>query len=160
MARGRDSGTPAAGGSALTGAAMTPLPRPYESVPGADRPRGVAPAILLVDPRFARNVGVAVRAASCYGLSQVWFTGQRFDLAGRSRLPREERMKGYRTVEVVHCERPFEQLPAGTLPIAVEVRPGATPLFELEHPEQALCVFGPEDGSIPGRPCGTATGRS
>lgn len=131
---------------------MTPLPRPYRSIPAAPAPPlGVAPAILLIDPRFARNVGVAVRAASCYGLGQVWFTGQRvgFDLAGRGRLPREERMKGYRAVEVLHCERPFDQFPRGTVPVAVEVRPGAQPLFELEHPETALYVFGPEDGSLP-----------
>jgi tRNA(Leu) C34 or U34 (ribose-2'-O)-methylase TrmL len=35
---------------------------------------GVAPAIGLVDPKFPHNVGAAVRAASCYGIRQAWFT--------------------------------------------------------------------------------------
>lgn len=130
---------------------MTPLPRPWTSVPTDEAPRGLTPAVLLIDPRYARNVGVAVRAASCYGVPQVWFTGERvgFDLAGRGRLPREERMKGYRDVEVLHCARPFEQFPRGVTPIAIEVREGAEPLFELEHPERAVYVFGPEDGGLP-----------
>jgi hypothetical protein len=57
---------------------------------------GRAPAIVLVDPKFPHNVGATVRAASCYRLGQVWFTGERVHLAGerRFRLPREERMRG------------------------------------------------------------------
>ena len=36
---------------------------------------GIAPAVVLVDPKFPHNVGAAVRAASCYGVRQVWFSG-------------------------------------------------------------------------------------
>lgn len=116
-----------------------------------DQKAGVAPAILLVDPRFARNVATAVRGASAYGLSQVWFTGRRvgYDIQGLGRLPREERMRGYREVEILHSDRPFDRFPAGTVPVAIEVKPDAEHLFEFEHPENALYVFGPEDGSIP-----------
>lgn len=112
---------------------------------------GVAPAILLADPRFARNVGVAVRAASAYGLSQVWFTGRRvgYDIEGIGRLPREERMKGYRSVEILHSDKPFDRFPHGTVPIAIEVKEGVQHLFDFVHPENAVYVFGPEDGSIP-----------
>jgi tRNA C32,U32 (ribose-2'-O)-methylase TrmJ len=39
-----------------------------------------APAVGLVDPKFPHNVGAAVRAASCYGIGQVWFTGDRVRL--------------------------------------------------------------------------------
>jgi hypothetical protein len=35
---------------------------------------GVAPAIGLVDPKFAHDAGAAVRAASCYGIRQAWFS--------------------------------------------------------------------------------------
>src|SRR6266567_9514872 len=38
---------------------------------------GITPAIGLVDPKFPHNVGAAVRAASCYGIRQVWFSGER-----------------------------------------------------------------------------------
>jgi tRNA(Leu) C34 or U34 (ribose-2'-O)-methylase TrmL len=115
------------------------------------RPRGEPPAIALIDPKYPHNVGMVVRLASCYGLRQVWFTGDRVSLnpARGERLPREERMKGYRDVEVIHYEHPFDQFPADTVPVAVEVRASSEPLHSFEHPEKALYVFGPEDGSIP-----------
>lgn len=54
---------------------------------------GIAPAVALVDPKFPHNVGAAVRAASCYGVRQVWFSGDRVRLDGaeRQRLPRKPR---------------------------------------------------------------------
>jgi hypothetical protein len=67
-------------------------------VTGPVRPGdGITPAVALVDPKFPHNVGAAVRAASCYGVRQVWFSGDRVRLDGdrRQRLPREERMRGY-----------------------------------------------------------------
>jgi tRNA(Leu) C34 or U34 (ribose-2'-O)-methylase TrmL len=53
---------------------------------------GTAPAIVLINPKFAHNVGAAVRAASCFGVEQVWYTGDRIDVSGKKRLPREERI--------------------------------------------------------------------
>ena len=92
-----------------------------------------------------------VRLASCYGLRQVWFTGERVSLdpAKGDRLPREERMKGYRDVEMIHYEYFLDQFPRGTVPVAVEVRADSEPLHSFEHPAEALYLFGPEDGSIP-----------
>jgi tRNA(Leu) C34 or U34 (ribose-2'-O)-methylase TrmL len=119
---------------------------------GSVRPGdGIAPAVALVDPKFPHNVGAAVRAASCYGIGQVWFSGDRVGLTGarRERLPREERMRGYHEVEIRHADRFFDAFPAGTVPVAVELRPGSESLIEFDHPERALYVFGPEDGSLP-----------
>jgi tRNA(Leu) C34 or U34 (ribose-2'-O)-methylase TrmL len=112
-------------------------------------PEGRAPAIVLADPKYAHNVGMVIRLASCYGLRQVWYTGERvaLDISPRKRLPREERMKGYADVEVINCDYPFEQF-ADCVPVAVEVREKSEPLHSFEHPENALYVFGPEDGSI------------
>lgn len=114
-------------------------------------PHGEAPAIALVDPKYPQNVGMVVRLASCYGLRQVWFTGDRVSLdpAKGERLSREERMKGYKEVEMIHFEHVFDQFPTDTVPVAVEVRPDSEPLHTFEHPERALYVFGPEDGSVP-----------
>jgi hypothetical protein len=69
---------------------------------------GVTPAVAMVNPKNPYNVGAALRAASCFGIPQVWFTGDRvkFGLKGAKRLPREERMKGYRDVEL----RQFDHL--------------------------------------------------
>jgi tRNA(Leu) C34 or U34 (ribose-2'-O)-methylase TrmL len=111
---------------------------------------GHTPAIVLIDPKFPHNVGAAVRAASCYGVRQVWFTGDRVHLVGerRIRLPREERMRGYQEVELRHSDQPFDAFDATTVPVAVEVRRNAESLIDFIHPEHAVYVFGPEDGSL------------
>jgi hypothetical protein len=74
----------------------------------------------------------AVRAASCYGIGQVRFTGDRGRLVGERcrRLPREERMRGYQEVQLRHADQPL------------------TPLISFTHPDRAVYVFGPEDGSL------------
>jgi tRNA(Leu) C34 or U34 (ribose-2'-O)-methylase TrmL len=112
---------------------------------------GETPAIALANPKYPHNVGMVVRLASCYGLRQVWFTGDRVSLnpVRGERLPREERMKGYKDVQMIHYEQFFDQFPADTVPVAVEVRANSEPLHSFEHPENALYLFGPEDGSIP-----------
>lgn len=114
-------------------------------------PAGTAPGIVLINPRFSHNVGMAVRLASCYGMGQLWFTGDRvrLELEKRARLPREERIKGWRDVQMLNYDRPLEQFPDDAIPVAVEVRPNSERLQDFEHPEKAVYVFGPEDGSIP-----------
>ncbi len=115
------------------------------------RKEGIAPAIALVDPKFPHNVGKAVRAASCFGIKQVWFSGNRVSLkprGKRDRLPREERMKGYKEVELRHFDYFFDHFDRDVVPVAVELRPKAENLILFEHPEKALYVFGPEDSSL------------
>lgn len=114
------------------------------------KPVGLAPAVALVNPKYSHNVGAAVRAASCYGVSQVWYTGDRvpLDVEKGERLPREERMKGYDDVTLTQFDYFFDAFPADTVPVAVELRPSAELLTQFEHPEKALYVFGPEDGSL------------
>ena len=113
-------------------------------------------SIVLVDPKYPHNVGAAVRAASCFGASDVLFTGSRVRLdAGVAspkgvRLPREERMKGYKDVRLRHVPEDvvFDRLPDTSTPVAVELRASAEQLPQFEHPEHATYVFGPEDGSL------------
>jgi tRNA(Leu) C34 or U34 (ribose-2'-O)-methylase TrmL len=116
-------------------------------------PVGVTPAIALINPKYGHNVGAAIRAASCYDVKQVFWTGNRVrqDLEAKQRLPREERMKGYGSVEAIELDYFFNAFPQGTVPVAIELTPGAEQLPMFEHPENALYVFGPEDGSIPGK---------
>jgi tRNA(Leu) C34 or U34 (ribose-2'-O)-methylase TrmL len=116
--------------------------------------RPACPAVVLIQPKYSHNVGQAVRIASCYGISQIWYSGTRVKLVSAGeRLPREERMKGYADVTLVNDPDPLEALlrasPDAT-PVAIELRPGAEPLPTFEHPERAIYVFGPEDGSLRG----------
>jgi len=111
---------------------------------------GITPSVALVNPKYPHNVGAAVRAASCFGVKQVWFTGDRVSLEGdgkKYRLPREERMKGYKDVELRQFDYVFDEFEDVT-PVAVEVRENSENLVHFEHPENALYIFGPEDGSL------------
>ncbi len=109
------------------------------------------PGIVLHDPKYPHNVGQALRAASCFGIDTLWVVGDRVPLEGQGkdyRLPREERMRGIYDVEVRKTTKPFDENPHLT-PVAVELVPGAEMLPYFQHPENALYVFGPEDGSLP-----------
>ncbi len=110
---------------------------------------GKVPAVALINPKHPRNVGQAVRACSCFGIEQCWFSGNRVQIAleGKKRLPREERMKGYSKVDIIQYDYIFDQFP-NAVPVGVEVMPGAELLPYFEHPENAVYVFGPEDGSL------------
>jgi tRNA(Leu) C34 or U34 (ribose-2'-O)-methylase TrmL len=117
-------------------------------------PRGELPAVILIDPKYPHNVGAALRACSCFGLKQLWWTGSRvtIDPVKGERLPREERMKGYKEVALCPCEYPLDYFDGGSggaVPVAVEVRKKSEPLTTFDHPDNAVYVFGPEDGSIP-----------
>lgn len=106
--------------------------------------------IILDNPKYPHNVGQVVRAASCYGVSDVVMTGVRVELEGRDgyRLPREERMRGRYKVDLRRHHRPFDQLPEGMVPVAVELSWGSEDITWFEHPESAAYVFGPEDGNL------------
>ncbi len=105
----------------------------------------------MCDPRDPFNVGAAVRAASCFGVAQVWVTGRRCaeTVWTQRRIPREERIKGFQDVDILLDDSPLAHFP-GAVPVAVELLPHAENLLTFEHPENAVYVFGPEDGSVPG----------
>lgn len=106
-------------------------------------------AILLIDPKYPHNLGAIVRTCAAFGVRDVRYTGNRIDrrLSELSRLPREERMRGYRSVDWRRTDRPFDDFPMLT-PVAIEVRENSESLPAFEHPADALYVFGPEDGSL------------
>lgn len=108
-----------------------------------------APGVVIIDPKYAHNVGAAIRACSCFGVKSLVWTGERVNPAKYERLPREERMKGYKRVEFRNHQRPFELFPKDCVPVCVEVFESSEPLTTFDHPEDAVYVFGPEDGRVP-----------
>lgn len=108
-------------------------------------------SVLLINPKYPHNVAGIVRACAAYGACHMRYTGTRMDknLSGWDRLPREERMKGYRSVTWKRTERPFEDFP-DHVPVAIEVRENSEMLQHFDHPKKALYVFGPEDGGLKG----------
>lgn len=105
-------------------------------------------AIALINPKHVDNVAKILRLCSCYGIPDLYWSGQRVNLDEHmGRLPREERMKGYRDVQFHHDERFFDATEELT-PVAIEVRETSQNLLDFEHPKNPLYVFGPEDGGI------------
>jgi tRNA(Leu) C34 or U34 (ribose-2'-O)-methylase TrmL len=110
------------------------------------------PSIILYNPKFAHNLGAAVRASSCFEAKAVIFTGNRIVLQngnGKYRLPREERMKDYKDIHMINDEYPLNRFPKTVVPVAVEIRNNSESLFNFIHPEKAVYIFGPEDGNVP-----------
>jgi tRNA(Leu) C34 or U34 (ribose-2'-O)-methylase TrmL len=112
------------------------------------------PAIVLFNPKYPHNVGGTIRAASNFGAKLIIFTGDRVSLEPpqdktKYRLPREERMKGYKDVVIIHDEYPFNRFSCAITPVAVELRLNSEILGHFIHPDNGVYVFGPEDGSIP-----------
>jgi len=115
------------------------------------------PGLLLINPKFASNVGSALRTCALLGISTLGWTGHRVPDPALwpegTRLPREERMRCYQRTELRYIDDEFRPIDAinhgGMTPVCVEIVPGAVPLDVFEHPQNALYVFGPEDGDIP-----------
>jgi tRNA(Leu) C34 or U34 (ribose-2'-O)-methylase TrmL len=108
-------------------------------------------AVVLLDPKFAINVANARRACACYGVERLIYSGSRAarELESTERTPRPMRMRAFSDAAVEHCVDPLGEC-SGTI-VAIEVRENAEPLPLFQHPEDAVYVFGPEDGSL-GRP--------
>lgn len=121
-------------------------------------------AVVLINPKTPYNVGSVIRACSIYGVPTLRWTGNRITTAegrrkagshlkgNRPRLPREERLKDYTGVDWTEAPDDIVSSLAqlhDLIPIAVEKREDSEPLDTFAHPENALYVFGPEDGSIP-----------
>lgn len=105
-------------------------------------------SVLLIDPKYPHNVGNVLRACSVLGATRLGWTGGRVDAAGR--LPREERMRAYQNIQWGRWPKMLDALiELGVTPVCVEVWPTGEPLPTFVHPENALYVFGPEDGSVP-----------
>jgi len=106
-----------------------------------------APGVVLINPKFPHNVGTTIRACSCFAVTSLVWTGSRVDVSKYNRLPREERMKGYKSVQFLNAERPLDLFEDFT-PVCVEVFEQSEPLTTFDHPENAVYIFGPEDGRV------------
>ena len=104
--------------------------------------------VILINPKFDSNVAAVLRACSCFGITDLQYTGTRFNHGAKARIPREYRKRSYKDVNFRFSHRPFDQI-SDAIPVAVEVVDNAENLADFEHPDNAVYVFGPENGSIP-----------
>lgn len=100
----------------------------------------------LINPKSATNVGAVLRASGCYQADQVFYTGQRYQYASRYHTDTQDRIESI-PLTAIETFDGFHQ--EGVKNVCVELVEGATALPQFQHPEQAMYIFGPEDGSIP-----------
>ena len=100
----------------------------------------------LVDPKSPTNVGSVMRAAGCYQVDQVRYSGGRFERAAQYQTDTKDILS---KIPLTREDDLLASLPPDLKIICVELAEGATPLPTFSHPDQAIYVFGPEDGSIP-----------
>jgi tRNA(Leu) C34 or U34 (ribose-2'-O)-methylase TrmL len=99
----------------------------------------------LVNPKSPENVGSVMRAAGCYGVSSVYYTGPRYDAAKPFYT---DTKKVYEQIPLCAVEDLKTIIPFGCVPVAVELIEGAKPLPDYKHPPRAFYIFGPEDGTL------------
>lgn len=116
----------------------------------------LTPAIILTNPKNSRNIAMAIRIAANWSAKTILFTGdrvinelhERAKKSGKVRFLREERMRAYSHIRLFHVNYPLNCFTRDITPVAVEKQDNSEWLFEFKHPENAVYVFGPEDGSI------------
>ena len=102
-------------------------------------------SIGLINPKSPTNVGAVMRAAGCYGVNEVYYTGTRFD---RARKFHTDTKNITDSIPLVGVEDLKLALTPSCKVVAVELIEGATSLPQFTHPDEAFYIFGPEDGSL------------
>lgn len=99
----------------------------------------------VCDPKSPSNIGAIMRAAGCYGVDEVIYTGERFDRAAKFHTDTKNTVQ---KIPLTAVDSLIEYKNHNAKIICVELAEGAQPLPDFIHPAQALYIFGPEDGSI------------
>ncbi len=99
----------------------------------------------LINPKSPSNVGSVMRAAGCYQADAVFYTGQRYARAAKFNTDTKSINK---KIPLTGIENIIAAKTAQMKVVCVDLVEGAIPLPEYQHPEQALYILGPEDGSI------------
>ena len=102
-------------------------------------------SIGLTNPKNPSNVGAVLRAAGCFGVDAVFYTGERYPRAARFQT--DTRNAG-QTIPLTGVACLLDSVDEGTTIVCVELVEGATALPEFRHPDNALYIFGPEDGTL------------
>jgi len=105
--------------------------------------RGFA-CVGLDRPKTASNVGAILRACFCYGVAQVNISKARVkDFDAKCNTP-----KAHRHLPVFLVDSPTAYVPHNAKIVVVDLLEGAIPLPEFVHPERAIYILGPEDGTV------------
>ncbi len=102
-------------------------------------------SIGLTKPKSPTNVGAVMRAAGCFRVNAIFYTGTRYDRAAKFNTDTKETGQ---TIPLTGVDDLLEHIPKKAKIVCVELVEGATPLPEYQHPDNVIYIFGPEDGTI------------
>ena len=102
-------------------------------------------SIGLIKPKSPSNVGAVMRAANCFQADAVFYTGERYKRAARFQT---DTRNATASIPLTGVDDLLAHVTRGTKVVCVELVEGATALPDYRHPEKALYIFGPEDGTI------------
>ena len=86
-----------------------------------------------------------MRAAGCYGVNSVLYTGTRYDRAVKLNTDTKQASSKIPLIQPQHL---LDNIEDDLKVVCVELVEGAIPLPNFEHPKKALYLFGPEDGTL------------
>jgi tRNA(Leu) C34 or U34 (ribose-2'-O)-methylase TrmL len=102
--------------------------------------------LAIINPKSPQNMGSILRAAGCYQAQSIRYTGSRY---ARAKAFSTDTKNAHLNIAVSHVSSVIDIINDKHLTkVAIELVEGATPLPLFKHPEKALYIFGPEDGSI------------
>jgi tRNA(Leu) C34 or U34 (ribose-2'-O)-methylase TrmL len=99
----------------------------------------------LSDPKSPSNVGAVMRAAGCFGVDAVFYTGERYPRAARFNTDTKD---AGRAIPLTGVDSLLHGIPGDAQVVCVELVEGAIPLPDFRHPNRACYLFGPEDGTL------------
>ncbi len=86
-----------------------------------------------------------MRAAGCFRVDSVFYTGQRYARAAQFNTDTKQIS---RSIPLTGVACLLACIPENTKIVCVELVEGAIALPEYQHPDKAFYIFGPEDGTI------------
>ena len=101
--------------------------------------------IALSNPKTPTNVGAALRAAGCFGVDAVYYSGERYDRAAKFNT---DTKNNHRRIPLIAVNSLVQGIVGDVKRVCVEFAEGAIPLQDYRHPDNACYFFGPEDGTL------------
>ena len=99
----------------------------------------------LTNPKSPTNVGAVMRAAGCFQVDGVYYTGERYARAAKFNTDTKNVSE---SIPLIGVKCLLDSIEEDTKVICVDLIEGAIPLPNFIHPTKACYIFGPEDGTI------------
>ncbi len=104
----------------------------------------------IVNVKFDANTGQLLRTGLCFGADFLFIVGSSFShqTTDTNKAERHIPLFEYKDIEDMLYHRPYD-----CVPVCIEIKPYSRELKTFVHPERAIYVLGPENGSLPDSIC-------